>query len=41
MKAEPDLLLDVRDLSVAFGERTVVDRVSFQLAAGETLGVVG
>jgi ABC-type dipeptide/oligopeptide/nickel transport system ATPase component len=34
-------LLDVRDLSVAFGERTVVDRVSFQIAPGETLGLVG
>jgi len=34
-------LLDVRELSVAFAERTVVDRVSFRIAAGETLGVVG
>ena len=34
-------MLDVRDLSVAFGDRTVVDRVSFQIAPGETLGVVG
>ena len=34
-------LLDVRELSVAFGDRTVVDRVSFRIAAGETLGVVG
>jgi len=34
-------VLDVRDLSVAFGDRTVVDRVSFQIAAGETLGLVG
>jgi ABC-type dipeptide/oligopeptide/nickel transport system ATPase component len=33
--------LDVRDLSVAFGDRTVVDRVSFQIATGETLGLVG
>jgi peptide/nickel transport system ATP-binding protein len=37
----PDVLLDIRELSVAFGDRTVVDRVSFRLAAGETLGVVG
>jgi len=41
MSAETSPLLDVRDLSVAFGERTVVDRVSFQIAPGETLGVVG
>src|SRR5215212_8342490 len=37
----PGVLLDVRELSVAFGDRTVVDRVSFRIAAGETLGVVG
>jgi ABC-type dipeptide/oligopeptide/nickel transport system ATPase component len=38
----PDpILLNVRDLSVTFGDRTVVDRVTFQVAAGETLGVVG
>jgi ABC-type dipeptide/oligopeptide/nickel transport system ATPase component len=37
----PGVLLDVRDLSVAFGDRTVVDRVGFQIAVGETLGVVG
>jgi ABC-type dipeptide/oligopeptide/nickel transport system ATPase component len=41
MSAETSPLLDVRDLSVAFGERTVVDRVSFRIAPGETLGVVG
>ena len=40
MSADPTLL-DVRELSVAFGDRTVVDRVSFRLASGETLGVVG
>src|SRR5204863_1511628 len=34
-------LLDVRDLSVAFGDRTVVDRVSLRIARGETLGLVG
>src|ERR671918_786122 len=38
----PDpILLDVQNLSVAFGDRTVVDHVSLQLAAGETLGIVG
>jgi ABC-type dipeptide/oligopeptide/nickel transport system ATPase component len=40
--ADPDsLLLDVRNLSVAFGDRAVVDDVSFQIARGETLGLVG
>lgn len=34
-------LLDVRDLSVAFGPVRAVDGVSFTLAAGETLGLVG
>ena len=34
-------LLDVRDLSVSFGPRRVVDGVSFQLDRGETLALVG
>jgi oligopeptide/dipeptide ABC transporter ATP-binding protein len=34
-------LLSVKDLSTAFGSATVVDRVSFDLAAGEVLGIVG
>ncbi len=34
-------LLDVKALSVAFGKTTVVDRVSFTLAKGETLALVG
>jgi microcin C transport system ATP-binding protein len=34
-------LLEVRDLSVAFGPRRVVDRVSFTLDAGEKLALVG
>ncbi len=34
-------LLDVRNLSVAFGRKTVVDRVSFQIAPGEKLALVG
>ena len=34
-------MLAVEDLTVAFGERTVVKGVSFGLAAGETLALVG
>ncbi|MFI8190499.1 ATP-binding cassette domain-containing protein [Streptomyces sp. NPDC085946] len=34
-------LLDVRDLVVRHGRRTAVDRVSFTLAAGETLALNG
>jgi ABC-type dipeptide/oligopeptide/nickel transport system ATPase component len=41
MTSDPNFLLEVRELSVAFGDRTVVDRVSFHIAPGETLGVVG
>ena len=33
--------LEVRELSVAFGSRRVVDRVSFSLAEGERLALVG
>jgi microcin C transport system ATP-binding protein len=40
MKADTPLL-EVRVLSVAFGARTVVDRVSFSLNRGETLALVG
>ena len=34
-------LLSVKGLSTSFGSATVVDRVSFDLAAGEVLGIVG
>jgi microcin C transport system ATP-binding protein len=34
-------LLEVRDLSIHFGQRKVVDRVSFNLDAGEKLALVG
>ena len=34
-------LLEVRNLTIAFSGKVVVDRVSFAVAAGETLGLVG
>ncbi len=36
-----NLLLDVQGLSKSFGERKVVDAVSFSLKAGQTLGLLG
>lgn len=35
------VLLDVRDLSVRFDQKTVVDRVCFNIGAGEKLALVG
>ncbi len=34
-------LLEIEDLSVAFGDNTVVDRVSFEIRKGETFALVG
>ncbi len=34
-------ILEVKDLSVVFGDRTVVDKVSYTLHRGRTLGIVG
>ncbi|MGH6753434.1 MAG: ATP-binding cassette domain-containing protein, partial [Bradyrhizobium sp.] len=34
-------LLDVRDLSVAFGDQLAVDRVSFSIRRGECVALVG
>jgi branched-chain amino acid transport system ATP-binding protein len=34
-------VLEVRDIVVRFGGLTALDRVSFELAAGEVLGVIG
>ncbi len=39
--AAANVLLDVQNLSVSFGSTVAVDGVSFQLRAGETLGLVG
>ncbi|MBP5516302.1 MAG: ABC transporter ATP-binding protein [Bacteroidales bacterium] len=36
-----NIILEVRDLSVAFSGRTVVDKVSYTLERGTTLGIVG
>jgi ABC-type glutathione transport system ATPase component len=35
------LLLDVRDLTVRFGDSVVVDAISFALRSGECVGLVG
>jgi peptide/nickel transport system ATP-binding protein len=37
----PAPLLEVRDLTIAFGANTVVDGISFAIQPGETLGLVG
>ncbi len=39
MPAAP--LLEVENLTIAFGSKTVVDKISFTIAQGETLGLVG
>jgi peptide/nickel transport system ATP-binding protein len=39
--APGDAVLAVRDLSVRFGDKVVVDRVSFTLRAGQCAGLVG
>ena len=36
-----DRILEVKDLTVAFGGNTVVDNISYTLRRGETLGIVG
>jgi len=41
MTAMADPVLSVRDLSVAIGSRRVVDEVTFDLASGEVLALVG
>ena len=39
--ADPEVVLSVRDLSVAFGGTEVIRNVSFDLKAGKTLAIVG
>ncbi|NEA42139.1 ABC transporter ATP-binding protein, partial [Streptomyces sp. SID11385] len=41
MTVSGELLLDVRDLTVDFGSLRAVDHVSFELRAGQALGIVG
>jgi microcin C transport system ATP-binding protein len=36
-----DVLLNVKDLSVRFGDSVVVNGVSFSVAAGEKFAIVG
>jgi peptide/nickel transport system ATP-binding protein len=37
----PPALIEVSNLTIAFGQRTVVDGISFGIAPGQTLGLVG
>ena len=37
----PTTLLDVKNLTVAFGDNTVVDKISFKLTKGKTFALVG
>ena len=36
-----DLVLDVRDLAVRVGDRTLVEDVSFGIGRGERVGLIG
>ncbi len=38
---DKNTILEVKDLSVAFGGRTVVENISYRLERGKTLGIVG
>lgn len=40
-RSAPGLLLSVQDLTIDIGDRRIVDGVSFDVTAGETLGIVG
>lgn len=41
MQADADIAIAVEDLTVAFGQRKVIDRLSLQVRKGEVLGLVG
>jgi iron complex transport system ATP-binding protein len=41
MNADPQMILDIRDLSVSLGGQKVLDRVSFGVCRGEALAIVG
>src|SRR5688500_16860982 len=40
-RAMTPLMLSVRDVSVQYGRRLVFERVSFDVGAGQSLGVIG
>jgi len=39
--AEPGVILEIRDLSVAYGTKRAVDEVSFEIRLGEIFGLLG
>ena len=39
--SQPGVILEVRDLSVAYGTKTAVDGVSLQMTRGEIFGLLG
>ena len=41
MSAPDDIVLDVKDLTAGYGEKVVLERISFQVRRGEVLVIVG
>ena len=41
MSGENELILEVRNLTVSFGDDTVVDNLSFNLKKGENVAIMG
>ena len=39
--APGEIILEVRDLTIVFGDRRVLDRISFQVCAGDTFVIMG